>query len=101
MTYYIRPRQDLSLSSFASIICVLKAENRPHIIYCTIDSKTGKGVTRIYFPYCDAIPGHGAIATICRELHRNVSDFKLVEVGEDDYDPFNPPANKYDEGGEE
>lgn len=88
MTWYIRPRQDLSLSTFARIIMVLNAEQRPYKIHCTIDSKTGKGVTRIYLPYDDEIPGLGAIDSIVKWTDCLPKNFTLIRVGEGDYDPF-------------
>ena len=88
MTFYIRPRQDLSLSTFARIIMVLEAEFRPYRIHCTIDSKTGKGVTRIYLPYDDEVPALGAIKSIVKWTDCLQKNFTLIRVKEGDYDPF-------------
>ena len=88
MTFYIRPRQDLSLSTFARIIMVLEAEHRPYKIHCTIDGKTGKGVTRIYLPYEDELAAAGAIGSIVKWTDCLEKNFTLFRVGEDDYDPY-------------
>ena len=96
MTFYIRPRQDLSISSFAKIVMVLEAEHRNPTIICTIDCKTGKPVTRIYLPYDLEQTAIGAIDSIAKWANRNVSDFKLVKVGDGDYDPFKEEDDDYD-----
>ncbi len=81
MTWYIRPRQDFSLSRFSKIMRVLHFAAIKHEPVLILDTKTAKCEYRIALPFTvgeDRVKV--IIDLICRDTDCNASDFKIIEV---------------------
>lgn len=81
MTWYIRPRQDFSLSRFSRICEVLHIMGYDYSIETMTGMKSGKNETVIRparsISFCDMI-----LADICKHADCNFKDFRIIEVNE-------------------
>lgn len=83
MTFYIRPRQDFSLSRFSKIMRVLHFAAIKHEPILILDTETARCEYRITLPSTDSEDRVKVIIDlICENTDCNASDFKIVEVNE-------------------
>ena len=82
MTWYIRPRQDFSLSRFSRICEVLTMMGYDYSIETMTGMKTGKNETVIRparsISFSDMI-----LADICKHADCNFKDFRIIEVDDE------------------
>ena len=82
MTWYIRPRQDFSLSRFSRICEVLAMMGHDYSIETMTGMRTGKNETVIRparsISFCDMI-----LADICKHADCNFKDFRIIEVNDE------------------
>lgn len=98
MTYYLRPRQDISVSTLAGIMNVWTSEHRDFGLLNIMGEKSGKPELRIYF-FGSHLPSvKGAIESACKWAGRRPEDFKIMESDWDptDYLFYRPKAPRDD-----
>lgn len=78
MTFYIRPRQDFSLSRFSKILYALYNEGVPHNTTLVIDPDTMKTEVRIEVSTLSEKWVKLYVNLICEKTDCNESDFKII-----------------------
>ena len=82
MTFYIRPRQDLSIATFARILKSLYVKGVPHQTALVMDPESSKCEVRIEIVTKSRIIVDAAVNCICDYIGCNRRDFKIIEVEE-------------------
>ena len=82
MTFYIRPRQDLSLATFARILKSLYQKGLPHCPTLMMERDSNRIETVIQMTTMSKIIVEAAINCICDETGCRRDNFKIIEVNE-------------------
>lgn len=82
MTFYIRPRQDLTLATFARILKSLYHGGMPHNPALVIDPDSGKSETMIQLSTNSRIIVEAAINYICDDTGCKRDNFKVIKTEE-------------------
>lgn len=82
MTFYIRPRQDISLATFSRILKSLYDKGIPHNPTLMIERDSGKISTAIQLTTMSKIIVEAAINCICDDTGWIRDNFKIIEVNE-------------------
>ena len=82
MTFYIRPRQDLSLATFSRILKSIYEKGVPHQTALVMDPESSKCEIRIEIVTKSRIVVEALINCICDDTGCIRDNFKIIEVSE-------------------